>query len=219
MTTVKARHLLLVLLLQEHGKQTASTLGKWMDVHARTVSRHADDLQQIGVKVQSVKGAHGGFALDRRARVRLDSFVQPSNGGHSAAGPDELRLRLEMREIIERLPAELRSGIHARIDQMVRDNVPAGVPASQRLQLTTLRRALWSNTRVVALIRRTQQVAEWRAMDPLVVTCHGDTWYLVGVCADQRSVRVFDLNEIEDVNLLDQSAVPPDVLDARRPAW
>jgi predicted DNA-binding transcriptional regulator YafY len=73
--------------------------------------------------------------------------------------------------------------------------------------------------RVAALIRRAQHEAEWRAVDPLVVTCHDDVWYFVGVCAERQNVHAFDLNDIEDVSLLDQPAKPPDVLDARQPAW
>ncbi|HEY7982921.1 MAG TPA: WYL domain-containing protein [Ktedonobacterales bacterium] len=219
MTTVKARHLLFVLLLLEHGKQTASTLGQWMAVHPRTVSRHAADLGEIRIKVRTLKGAHGGFVLDPSARVRLSSFIHSGVGRGSAAAMDELQLRLEMRAIIEALPAELRPGVHARLDELVRDDVPAGVPPGQRAQHTTLRRALWRNVRVTVLIRRPQAVARWRAVDPLVVTCHRDVWYLFGFCTERQRMRVFDLNEIEDVTLLDQPAELPDALDARRPAW
>ncbi|HEV2235155.1 MAG TPA: WYL domain-containing protein [Ktedonobacterales bacterium] len=219
MTTVKARHLLLVLLLLEHGKQTASTLGQWMNVHVRTVSRHADDLREIGIGVQPVKGAHGGFVLDASSRVRLASFIHSGTGRRVADAMDELQLRLEMRAIIDRLAPELRAGIHARLDQLVRDDVPAGVPPGQRTHITTLRRALWRNERVFARIRSAPGDAEWRAVDPLVVTCHGDIWYLVGFCTERQDMRVYDLSEIEDVTLLDQPAETPDVLDARRPSW
>jgi predicted DNA-binding transcriptional regulator YafY len=219
MTTVKARHLLLVVLLQAHGKQTASTLGQWLGVHPRTIARHADDLEQIGIPIRTVQGAHGGFALEPSARVPLQSFIRHGAEDSVAASADELRLRLEMRELIEHVPAALRPELYARLDRMVLEHAPAGAQAKQRGHINTLRRALWSGSRVAIQVRIAPDVAEWRTMDPLVVTRHDDVWYFVGVCVERQLVRAHALADILAVNLLDQSAEPPDALFARHPAW
>jgi predicted DNA-binding transcriptional regulator YafY len=219
MTTVKARHLLLVLLLQANGKQTASTLGHWLGVHPRTIARHADDLEQIGIQIRTVQGALGGFALEPDARVWLQSFIRHGADDHSAASADELRLRREMRELIERMPAALRPDLHARLDQLVLEQGPAGAPPNHSAHLTVLRRALWSGSRVAMQVRIAPDASEWRTMDPLVVTFHDDVWYFVGVCVERRLVSAHALSDILDVRLLDQPAKPPDALFARRPAW
>jgi predicted DNA-binding transcriptional regulator YafY len=61
----------LLLLLQTEGQLTAVELAERLGVSERTVQRDAHALALAGVPVVSVRGAAGGYRLERGYRTRL----------------------------------------------------------------------------------------------------------------------------------------------------
>jgi predicted DNA-binding transcriptional regulator YafY len=213
MAAVSARHLLLALLLQANGKQTASTLAAWMGVDRRTVSRDKDALTRSGIEVRTHKGTHGGFALGPRGMRRLRSAFGP------AVTPDEQGRLQALRDLVADLPAPLRPDIWAILEHLLREDDLAGMPAKQRARLEALRSALARETCVSALIRHTpQEEPEQHTLGPMVVLCHGDVWHILSFSPDGHHAHLHYLSQIEDVTVLDVAAAPPAILEARQPA-
>jgi predicted DNA-binding transcriptional regulator YafY len=213
MTAVKERHLLLALLLHAFGKQTASKLSQWMGVHRRTVARDAKDLEQVGIEVRTQKGAHGGFKLDQHALPRLKSLIS------DAASDEPLLLRALRNLIEERVPVERRPAVLTLFDQWAGEEDLAGMPADQRARLRALRCAMGSGMRVSALIRYAQQgEPERHTLEPRVIACLGNVWYIVSSSPEPRILYLHHLSQIEDVNPLDEAAERLDIQYGRRPA-
>jgi predicted DNA-binding transcriptional regulator YafY len=213
MAAVSARHLLMALLLHANGKQTASTLAAWMGVDRRTVSRDKDALAHGGIEVRTHKGAHGGFALGPRAMPQLRRVVG------LAATPEERDRLHTLRDLIADLPVPLRPDVWTLLEQLLREDDLADLPAEQRARLEALRSALARETCVSALIRRApQEEPEQHTLRPMVVLCCGDVWHILSFSPDGHHAHLHHLSQIEEVTVLDMAAAPPAVLEARRPA-
>lgn len=213
MTAVTGRHLLLALLLQAHGKQTAGMLARWMDVHRRTIARDADELKRAGYKVDRRRGPTGGYALGAGTQIRLAHFI------NSTDIPDERHLREAVGAAMATVPADRLPAVRSLLDRLVAEQQPDGVPSGQGALVRTLRGALWRRQRISAAIRGApQDEPEQHILHPLMLTYLGDVWYFSGVSPD-RVLHVHDLSRVADITMLDEPAEPPDDLDVRVPSY
>ena len=202
----------LLLLLQTEGQLTAVDLAERLGVSERTVQRDAQALALAGVPVVSVRGAAGGYRLERGYRTRLTGLDAAEAEALFVGPAAELGLGRELAaarlKLLASLPAELqeRAGRASRLFHVdmrgwfrEEDRVP---------HLPEIAGALWRGRRVEIRYREGSAVVS-RRLDPLGLVLKAGVWYLLARRRGEE--RVYRVSRIVSAReRTEPSLCPPD---------
>lgn len=221
----------LVLLLRQHGRLSAATLARELEVSTRTVLRDIEALSAAGVPVYAERGRHGGFALLPGFQTELTGLnhdealalvVAGSRRGAQAFGLGAA-LASAMRKVVDALPESYRAtaaGAAQRLlidpetdllarRQVIEEEVPDTVVAE-------VRRAVFAGHRLRIHYAAAERTATWRTVDPIgLVTVRGQGYLLATRSGEDRTYR---LSRIVAAEELPEPAQRPDRVDLDR-AW
>src|SRR5436190_6622992 len=172
----------LLLLLQTEGQLTAIELAERLGISERTVQRDAQALALAGVPIVSVRGAAGGYRLERGYRTRLTGLDAAEAEALFVGPAAELGLGRELAaarlKLLASLPADLqeRAGRAARLFHIdtrgwfrEEDRVP---------HLPGIAGGLWRGRRLDMRYREGAAVVS-RRLDPLGLILKAGVWYLL----------------------------------------
>ena len=202
----------LLLLLQTEGQLTAVELAERLGVSERTVQRDAHALALSGVPIVSVRGAAGGYRLERGYRTRLTGLDAAEAEALFVGPAAELGLGRELAaarlKLLASLPAELqeRAGraaglFHVDMRGWFReeDRVP---------HLPEIAGALWRG-RLLDVRYREHGAVVSRRLDPLGLVLKAGVWYLLAQRRGEE--RVYRVSRIVSAReRVEESRRPPD---------
>jgi len=202
----------LLLLLQTEGQLTAVELAERLGVSERTVQRDAHALALSGVPIVSVRGAAGGYRLERGYRTRLTGLDAAEAEALFVGPAAELGLGRELAaarlKLLASLPAELqeRAGraaglFHVDMRGWFReeDRVP---------HLPEIAGALWRG-RLLDVRYREHGAVVSRRLDPLGLVLKAGVWYLLALRHGEE--RVYRVSRIVAAREREEpSACPPE---------
>ncbi|MCI0709151.1 MAG: YafY family transcriptional regulator [Chloroflexi bacterium] len=208
----------ILLKLQNQHRLRAQDLADAFAVSKRTIYRDLNALNEMGVPIISLPGE--GFEL-------MDTFfLPPVLFTADEAGALFLGARMLHRQssgylpgsidgALEKLWAVLPDGSRHHI-QTLSDIIQFGLPANQfnldNPKLLTLQRAI--TERRVIFVRYhsygSNEVTE-RQVEPLRLYFFGNHWLLIGYCRLRQAERVFRLERMDDLTLLNEAFPPREV--------
>ncbi|HEU5032790.1 MAG TPA: WYL domain-containing protein [Spirillospora sp.] len=220
----------LVLLLRRHGRLSAATLARELEVSTRTVLRDIEALSAAGVPVYAERGRHGGFALLPGFRTELTGLnhdealallIAGSRRGAQAFGLGSA-LASAMLKVVDALPEghrDMAAGAAQRLlidpetdllsRRLVTEEVPDAVVAE-------VRRAVFAGHRLRIHYAAVGQAPKWRTVDPVgLVTVRGQGYLLATRSGEDRTYRLSRVRAAEE---LPEPAQRPDRVDLDR-AW
>ena len=208
-----------LLLLQTHGRLTASALAERLEVSKRTVERDMEALSMAGVPVSAVRGRGGGWELSEGYRTDLTGMTEDelrslilSTAPHVVAG---LGLGAAADRALVKLLATL-PGARRHQAEAARSYIhvdPAGWRRHEDAAplLPELDQALRQGRRVSFEYERMDGSIAVRTVDPLGLVAKGSVWYLVA--AVDGTPRTYRASRIRDVRQLDEPVVRPTAFD------
>ncbi|MBP0448711.1 WYL domain-containing protein [Kitasatospora sp. RG8] len=220
----------LVLLLRQHGRLSAATLARELEVSTRTVLRDIDALSAAGVPVYAERGRHGGFALLPGFRTELTGLnhdealallVAGSRRGAQAFGLGSA-LASAMLKVVDALPAGYRDTAAGAAQRLLID--PETDLLSRRLVVeevpdaivAAVLRAVFAGRRLHIHYAAVDQPPQWRTVDPIGLVTVRDQGYLLATrCGADRTYRLSRILAAEE---LDEPAQRPERVDLDR-AW
>ncbi|MEU3463473.1 WYL domain-containing protein [Streptomyces sp. NPDC006733] len=220
----------LVLLLRQHGRMSAATLARELEVSTRTVLRDIDALSASGVPVYAERGRHGGFELLPGFRTELTGLnhdealallVAGSRRGAQAFGLGSA-LASAMRKVVDALPASYRATaagaaqrllVEPETDLLARRLVAEEVPDAV---VGEIRRAVFAGHKLRIRYAAVDRAPVWREVDPIgLVTVRGQGYLLATRSGADRTYRLARVLAAEE---LDRPAQRPERVDLDR-AW
>ncbi|MEU4413901.1 helix-turn-helix transcriptional regulator [Nocardia salmonicida] len=220
----------LVLLLRRHGRLSAETLARELEVSTRTVLRDIEALSTAGVPVYAERGRHGGFALLPGFRTELTGLnhdealallIAGSRRGAQAFGLGSA-LASAMLKVVDALPENYRETASDAAERLLID--PETDLLSRRLDtddlsdtiVTEVRRAVLAGHKLRIDYAAVGHGAAWRTVDPIgLVTVRGQGYLLATRSGADRTYR---LSRIVAAEELDEPAQRPDRVDLDQ-AW
>jgi predicted DNA-binding transcriptional regulator YafY len=218
----------LVLLLRQHGRLTAATLARELEVTTRTVLRDIEALSAAGVPVYAERGRHGGFSLLPGFQTELTGLnhdealallVAGSRRGAQVFGLGSA-LASAMLKVVDALPESYRATasdaaqrllIDPEADFLARPLVAEEVPDTV---VAEVRRAVLAGHKLRIHYAAVDQTPKWRTVDPIgLVTVRGQGYLLATRSGADRTYR---LSRVSGAEELTEPAQRPNRVDLDR---
>jgi len=219
-TSPTARALLALELLQSSPGITAERLGDRLGVSERAARRYVAILREAGVPVESVRGPYGGYRVGRGLRLPplmftatealgLAMAVLESRGGTEGDDP----VGTAVGKIVRVLPESVARPLEALREVSARRTDPD--PPHPETTATLVRASVdQRRVRIGYALgphrERTLQVDPWA-----IVVRHG-RWYVLGWSHAADARRMYRIDRVRSVDVLDEPFTPPADLDPFR---
>ena len=214
---MKAHRLVaILLLLQRHGKRTASQLAEHLEVSERTILRDITSLGMAGVPVYADQGPHGGFRLAEGYRVDLTGMRSPELRTLFLRGMDEVLADLgwdrdagsARTKLFSAMPKDQQPAIDEVAQRFYIDETRWFVSKSSTPFLRSLQDAIWANVRIRLAYQKPGEEASMRIVMPYALVSKAGVWYLVA--EGDSGMRVYRTNRVADVEILDDHFQRPE---------
>jgi len=209
------RLLSLLLLLQAHGRLSASNLAARLEVSRRTIYRDVDALGVAGVPIRTEPGAGGGIELLEGWRTDLTGLTEPEVESLLTAAPGPA-LESALGKVAAALPGEPGRRVARVRERLLVDSDGWGRRTAAPTHLRAVQDAVFADRRLRLVYRRAEADPVVRLVDPLGLVLKAGTWYLLGLVDGQQ--RVFRLSRVVSAETLGEAARRPTGFDLGR-AW
>lgn len=216
------RLLTILELLQARGRMSGPELAKRLEVSPRSVRRYIAMLQDMGIPIEGERGRYGQYRLrpgyklpplmfdDEEALAVTAGLLLIRRAGGLVDASTTERTLAKLNRV---LPESLREQVTALQETLVLEVPPAQVlPGSE--QLAVLSQGVRARRRVWLRYLDEQQSTTERDFDPYGVVQRGGRWYTAGYCHLRQALRVFRLDRVTEVRLLEATFKPPESFDA-----
>jgi predicted DNA-binding transcriptional regulator YafY len=211
------RVLTVLELLQARGRLSGPEIAERLEVDLRTVRRYVTMLQDLGIPVEAERGRHGGYRL--RPGYRLPPLVFTDDEALALT----LGLLSARRLGLMTTPSTV-EGALAKLERVLPPDVRARVTAVQEtLTIDQSRNSAIPTTATVLAVgaavhegrrlfmRYASAASEEteRRVDPYGLVHMIGRWYAPGYCHLRADLRLFRLDRIREITVLDESFARP----------
>lgn len=219
----------LVLLLRRHGRLTATTLARELEVSTRTVLRDIEALSAAGVPVYAERGRHGGFVLSPGFRTELTGLnhdealallTAGSGRGEQVFGLGSA-LASAMRKVVDALPESHRASASDAAQRILVDpetdllaRRPVTEEAPDTAAMVEVRRAVLAGHKLRIHYAAPGQAPQWRTVDPIGLVTVRDRGYLLATRSGAD--RTYRLSRVLAAEELPETAQRPGRVDLDR---
>ncbi len=225
MTHPASRFISLIMLLQRHPNQKAASLAQELGISVRSLHRYIEGLDEIGIPVYSERGPNGGFSLVRGYKLpplifTAEEAVVVALGATLVQEMWGALYREAGISALAKLETLLPEAQRQEVAWARRSLIAAGIRRNGTEilapHLELLRQAMHDHRRVNMSYKGTQRSeALARTVDPYAIMYRWGWWYLVGYCHRRAGMRLFRLDRMKELTLLETTFTPKADFDAR----
>lgn len=219
MSRPTGRVLTLLELLQSGGTRTVAELADRLGVEGRTVRRYVDQLLDLGVPVESVRGRYGGYRLapgyrlpplmldEDEALAVLLGLVAGRRAGPTTQHTASETASAKIRRV---LPAHLARRLDALLESLAFTDRPDETATPDAGVLLTVTDAVRHRRPVSIRYTDRDGRRSERTLHPYGVVAHAGRWYVTGADAVIGEDRTFRLDRVADARTLPGSFEAPE---------
>ncbi len=214
------RLLTLLELLESKERVTGLELAQKLEVSSRSIQRYVLQLQDLGIPVESTRGVGGAYRL--KAGFRLPPLMFTNQEALALA------LGLQALESFG-LTATAQVSAQSKLTRVLPKSIAAQMQMVQdTMRLMSFGWLVKTNTNLLLQLMKASHACHPielayqssrdeitnRIIEPYKLLHFNQRWYLVGYCRLRLAPRIFRLDRILDVVLLEENFEPPQNFDA-----
>ncbi len=208
------RLLAALMLLQGSGRLSTRELAERLEISQRTAHRDMESLCAAGVPLIALRGAQGGWELEKGWRTQVPALDHAELEGLLMAQTGTLgttKLRAAAQRAFDKLMAALPASSRSQAESM-RQRLhfdPSGwwMRGEDLSMLPIVQDALSRDRKLTFLYTRGDGEMSTRTADPLGIVCKQSIWYLVA--RTPAGMRTFRVSRIRGAVVLTQPAERP----------
>ncbi|HMQ31038.1 MAG TPA: YafY family protein [Chloroflexaceae bacterium] len=216
------RLLTILELLQAHPVLSSDALARRLEVEPRSVRRYITMLQDMGMPIEAVRGPGGGYRL--RPGFKLPPLMLSEEEATAVVlgllgtawlelGQPTTAVEGALAKVLRVLPLRARERLSAVAANLVLSSGDQDTRPQARL-LIELSEAIQLRRRAELNYRSRENVATRRSVEPYRLAGWWGRWYLAAYCCLRRDYRLFRLDRVEGLWVIDELFVPDGAFDA-----
>ena len=196
----------IITTLQQKGKVTAPYLAEKFEVSRRTIARDIEDICRAGIPIVTTQGSGGGisimdgFTID--TTVLTEDELQAIFAGISSL--DSVSKRPSNASLRDKLGGQLETMDHIVID------LASFYKGSLSEKIELLKSAI-SEHRQVSFRYYYNRGEEIKCIEPALIVFKWTSWYVFGYCPDRTDFRMYKLNRLWELEMLDTTFQPREI--------
>lgn len=199
----------IITILLGQDKVTAPELAKRFEVSRRRINRDIEDICKAGIPLITTQGYGGGISIADGYKIEKTLFTEEELQTIFTAlkGVDSVSKTPYLEKLLEKLSSKNKQII-------ANDNIVIDLASFSQTPLTekieVLKNAI-GNKHYVSFQYYYEKGECKRRIEPYRLVFKWSTWYVFGYCLDKKDYRMFKLNRLWNLQLIENTFSPRDV--------
>ncbi len=204
----------IVMILLQQEKITAPELAKRFEVSRRTINRDIDDICRAGIPLITTQGHEGGISIADNYKVNKTFFTQEELQAvlTGLQGIDSVSKTPYSVKMSEKLSGK---GSHIVADDVIIIDLASHYFESLSEKIARIKSAILER-HIVSFQYFYKKGESIRHIEPYRLVFKWSSWYVFGYCLDREDFRLFKLNRLMGLRILDDTymlrTLPKDAL-------
>lgn len=196
----------IITILLQKDKVTAPELAKRFEVSRRTICRDIEDIFKAGIPIVTTQGSGGGISILDNYKIDKTLLKEEEIQAIFAGlkGIDSISANSHFGPIAEKL-----SGKHCTTEE--KDIIMIDLashyqkPLTQKIEM--IKKAIRQKQKITFTYYY-EKGEDMRCVEPYRIVFRWSSWYVFGYCLDRKDYRLFKLNRLCQLKILEQEFLP-----------
>lgn len=200
---------ILTVLLQKE-KVTAPYLARKFEVSRRTINRDIEDICKAGIPLVTMQGANGGITIAEGYKIdkNLFTYEELENIIIGLKGIKSVTKSVNVEQLIDKFSVKNES-VNSIKDNIIID-LASFYKGSLSEKISLLKDAIRSKYKVTFRYFGANGDSI-RQIEPYYITFKWSSWYVLGYCLVRNDFRLFKLNRMAELNIINETYVPREI--------
>lgn len=196
----------IIMILLQQDKITAPELAKRFEVSRRTINRDIEDICKAGIPLVTTQGHEGGISIEASYKVSKTFFSQEELQTilTGLKGIDSVSKTPHFNKVVEKLSSKENRIVSEEVVIIDLASYYYG-PLSEKI--AEIKSAILSR-HTISFQYYYVKGESYRHIEPYRLIFKWSSWYVFGYCLDRKDYRLFKLNRLWDLCILETCFVP-----------
>lgn len=193
----------IIMILLQQDKITAPQLAERFEVSRRTINRDIEDICKAGIPLVTAQGYDGGISILNSYRVDKSFFTQEELQAilTGLTGIDSISKVSYLAKLIEKLSSKEN---HVIAENAIIIDLASHYQEPLMYKIAEIKKAIFMK-HIISFCYYYDKGEYYRCIEPYCLLFKWSSWYVFGYCLEKNSYRLFKLNRLGDLSMLEET--------------